>query len=125
MTSTTERMEQHTAAADAASLSDAKLRAHAEAELREHVDEHGEELGASVYAGVVEARAFDIAAATMAAGVWSDPGIRLETFLSLLADPRVAAASVLPPQRVAVGALLARLLPGSFGTCPGAEGSRT
>lgn len=101
------------------------LREAAEAELAAHVAEFGEDEAFARYSLLLEQRAFDIASAAIAAGVWVDSKQRLAFLLSLLADVRVAAAAVLPPQRVAVRSLLAQLLPGSGGSCPGSEGSRT
>jgi hypothetical protein len=101
------------------------LREAAEAELAAHVAEFGEEEAFARYSLLLEGRARDIASAVMATSAWVDPDQRLAFLLSLLADARVAAAAVLPPQRVAVRSLLERLLPGSCSSCPGSEGSRT
>ena len=101
------------------------LREAAEAELAAHVAEFGEEEAVARYLLLLEGRALEIASAVMATSAWVDPDQRLAFLLSLLADGRVAAAAVLPPQRVAVRSLLAQLLPGSCSSCPESEGSRT
>ena len=100
------------------------LREAAEAELAAHVAEFGEEEAVARYLLLLEGRALEIASAVMATSAWGLDQ-RLEFLLSLLADERVAAAAVLPPQRVAVRSLLAQLLPGSCSSCPESEGSRT
>lgn len=57
----------------------------------------------------IATRTFDIAQAVISTGLSLDAESRLEQFLSLLSDPRVAAFALLQPQRAAARQLLAQL----------------